>query len=121
MFLIEDVVEYMLPELASEMFAYLAQVSSGTPALFPVLIASRQTGSWEIFWLGRGCKDRELGKIWVGRGCKDREGLSNVVVICRICYLCEVQGVFHYSQGCASGSQMLVTLSDCKLRDLLKR
>jgi O-methyltransferase involved in polyketide biosynthesis len=25
-FLIEDVVEYMLPELASEMFAYLAQV-----------------------------------------------------------------------------------------------
>lgn len=26
-----------------------------------------------------------------------------------------------YTQGCASGSQMLVTLSDCKLRDLLKR
>ena len=26
-FLIEDVVEYMLPELASEMFAYLAQVN----------------------------------------------------------------------------------------------
>eukprot|EP00195_Chlamydomonas_chlamydogama_P004657 CAMPEP_0202920446 /NCGR_PEP_ID=MMETSP1392-20130828/76862_1 /ASSEMBLY_ACC=CAM_ASM_000868 /TAXON_ID=225041 /ORGANISM="Chlamydomonas chlamydogama, Strain SAG 11-48b" /LENGTH=255 /DNA_ID=CAMNT_0049613943 /DNA_START=380 /DNA_END=1147 /DNA_ORIENTATION=- len=47
-FLVEDVVEYMLPELASEMFAYIAQ-------------------------------------------------------------------------GCGRGSRMVVTLSDCKLRDLLKR
>lgn len=33
-FLIEDVVEYMLPELASEMFAYLAQVIHIHSSLF---------------------------------------------------------------------------------------